>query len=78
MNTNVMMDSEFDTGCIQTYTKKGYECWKGWIQMLISIGSKFKDGYECYDGLWIWYRLDSNVAKDIFECQYRMDMNDKG
>ena len=34
---------------------------KGWIQMLISIGFKLKDGYKCYDGLWIWYRMATNV-----------------
>ena len=34
MDTNVMMDYEFDTG---------------W--------NVEKDGYECYDGLSIWYRL---------------------
>ena len=32
MDTNVMMDYEFDTG---------------W--------NVEKDGYECYDGLWIWF-----------------------
>jgi len=35
MDTNVMMDYEFDIG---------------W--------NVEKDGYECYDGLSIWYRLD--------------------
>ena len=29
-----------------------YEFDRWWIQMLISIG--LKDGYKCYDGLWIW------------------------
>jgi len=37
--------------------------------MLILVGFKLKDEYEyckkdeyeCYDGLWIWYRMDTNV-----------------
>ena len=38
---------------------------KGWLQMLILVGFKLKDGYECYDGLWIWYMMNTNVKRWI-------------
>ena len=50
MDTNVMMDYEFDIG---------------W--------NVEKDGYECYDGLWIWYRLGLIVYL-ILILMLRMDM----
>ena len=60
MDTNVMIDYEFDIGW-----NVGMECWNVFIE---------KDGYECYDGLWIWYRLGFIVYL-IWILMLRKDTN---
>ena len=40
----------------------------------ILIGFQLKDGYKCYDGLWIWYMLDS-IVDPIWIRILRMDTN---
>ena len=75
---------------LDTNVKDGYECKRDgcefWYRLELKDGYKCiasasrldtngkKDGYKCYDGLWIWYRLGFIVYL-IWILMLRMDMN---